>query len=95
MDIFVVLCLWNGALMRNSTTKAMLTDDAKLESFINNALIPMVKGLAGQPGLGGYEIFNEPEGSVYTGTKSSNPCFDTVGLDNSGAGWAGAYLTME
>lgn len=95
LDIFVTFALWNGALMRNSTTKKMLTDDSKVQSWIQNALIPMVNGLKYEHALAGWEIFNEPEGSVYADRKDSEPCFDTQKLKGTGAGWAGAYLEMK
>ena len=73
----------------------MLTDDAKLQTYIQKALIPMVEGLKGEPGLGGWEIMNEPEGSLKVGQADSEPCFDTTKLAGSGAGWAGGYLEIK
>ena len=55
--------LWNGALMRQQKTKDLYYDDAKLQSYIDNALIPMVNGLKDHPALAAWEIINEPEGN--------------------------------
>ena len=58
-NVFIHLCLWNGAVLRNNNTISLFTDEQKLDSFIQNALTPMVKGLANEPGIGSYEIMNE------------------------------------
>ena len=39
-----------------------LTQKSYTEAYINNALIPMVKSLKGNPGVMAWEVFNEPEG---------------------------------
>ena len=44
-NVFIVLTLWNGALMRNDRYKNLFSDSAKLDSFIDNALTPLVEGL--------------------------------------------------
>lgn len=94
LDIFVIFNLWNGAVLKNQTTIAMLKSDAKLNTYIKKALIPMVQGLKGIPSVAGWEIFNEPELSVIPGQYNSEPCFDTRRLSGSGAGWAGQTFTM-
>ena len=77
LDIMVIFTLWNGAVLKNPKTIAMLKDDAKLNSYIKNALTPMVQGLKGIPSVAGWEIFNEPEGSLIPGHRDAEPCFDT------------------
>merc|ERR1719469_1437173 len=46
-NVFVTLCLWNGALMRNDKYKQLYFSEDKLNSFIAKALIPLVEGLKG------------------------------------------------
>ena len=75
---------------------ALFNDDAKIQSWINNALIPMVQGLKGIPSVAGWEIFNEPEGGLNVGY-DPEPCFDSTKLGPAGAGWnpGGKFLTMK
>jgi mannan endo-1,4-beta-mannosidase len=103
LNLLVVLCLWNAAVLPNSRGAYGLIADAsadssgrancsRLQSYIERVLTPMVSALADEPALGAWEILNEPEGSVATGitSASGNLCFDTKVLDGSGAGWAQA-----
>ena len=94
-NVFVTLTLVNGALMRNQNIKDLFTHEDKLQSFIDNAVSPLISALSEYPSLLAYEIINEPEGSILSGEKNENPCFNTTGLANSGAGWAGTGLKME
>ena len=56
----------------------------------------MATALAGEAGLGAWEIINEPEGSLRLTSDPSNPCYDTDAvLRNTGAGWAGHSFTMQ
>ena len=50
----MTLCLWNGALMRNQKVVDMVRDADKTQSFIDNALTPLVEALAGRNGLGAW-----------------------------------------
>jgi hypothetical protein len=66
-DIGLILCLWSFDMLRESHAVAernrrFLLTDSLAESYINNALIPMVDSLQGHPGIIAWEIFNEPEG---------------------------------
>ncbi len=47
--------------------KYILTTDDGLNSYIENALIPMVDSLKEHPGIIAWEIFNEPEGMTEVG----------------------------
>ncbi|XP_067664085.1 mannan endo-1,4-beta-mannosidase-like [Haliotis asinina] len=96
-NVLVFLCLWNGAVNQGSHAHldGLIRDTNKLQSYINKALVPMVKGLAGLPGLGGWEVINEPEGVLMPDVANSDPCFDTTHLKNSGAGWAGKLYKYD
>lgn len=68
--VTLVLCLWSfdmenpkeiSAQQLRRNTK-LLTDTRYTNNYINHALIPMVKGLKGHPGVVTWEIFNEPGG---------------------------------
>lgn len=76
-----------------SRLAGLIKDPVKLQSYIDNALIPMVKAFKNEPGLGGWDIINEPAGEMIPGVSSDNPCDDTSALVNSGMGWAGELYT--
>ncbi len=69
-DVSVILCLWSFDMLNinkeephlAARARDLLTKQANLDMYINNALIPMVKSLKGHPAIGAWEIFNEPEG---------------------------------
>lgn len=93
-NVLIFFALWNGAEPFSSNLKGIINDELKLQSYIDNALIPMVKALKDETALGGWEIINEPEGSVATGDQTNDPCTDTTGLSNSGANWSGNSASM-
>jgi len=68
-DIGLLLTLWSFDMLRNSNgttnvnrSKAILTDSVKMQTYINNALIPMVTALKDHKAVLAWEVFNEPEG---------------------------------
>jgi len=93
-NIFVILCLWNGAVKPQQMIH-LFSDDKKLDSYIEKVLKPLVAGLKDKKALAAYDIINEPEGSVTTGAKDSNPCYDTNILVGTGANWAGSNIPMK
>ena len=44
-NIFVTLVLWNGATMPERELIDLIYDDSKLDSYINNVLVPVVRAL--------------------------------------------------
>ncbi|KAK3093082.1 hypothetical protein FSP39_010853, partial [Pinctada imbricata] len=97
-NILVFLCLWNAAVKQSFHKRldGLIKDTNKLQSYINNALVPMVQALKNETALGGWDIINEPAGEMMSDVQSSDPCQDTTFLKNSGAGWAGSlYKAVE
>jgi len=73
-DIGLILCLWSFDMQRIglpaeilARNKNILTTDDGLNSYIENALIPIVDSTKEHPGIIAWEIFNEPEGMTEIG----------------------------
>ena len=47
-DILVTVVLWNGAVYPSERLIDLMWDDSKLDTYISNALKPMVKALSGK-----------------------------------------------
>ncbi len=60
-NIMIILCLFDFHLVSISNREQLVKDPGKTDTYINNALIPMVQRYADQCNLIAYEIFNEPE----------------------------------
>nr|KAG5700876.1 hypothetical protein BaRGS_012283 [Batillaria attramentaria] len=71
----------------------LIRDDDKLQSYIDNALIPWVRSVKDHPALGGWDIINEMEGVIMINLTDSDPCFDTHFLSPQHSSWAGSFYT--
>jgi len=81
--VMVMPCLWSFDMTNDGTAGAgpyaglhadLIQDAARTQSYIDNALVPMLERLASAPNLFAWEIINEPEWSVLGNTD------ETVGL---------------
>ncbi len=67
--VFVVPSLWSFDMLKdndfrqppNEKNYQLLTDESVLQSYIDQALVPMVTALKGHSQLFAWELFNEPE----------------------------------
>lgn len=68
-NIKIQICLWSFDMLKggqwnvnSARNKRILTEDIALQSYLDNALIPLVNSIGNHSGLYAWEIFNEPEG---------------------------------
>ncbi len=65
----IQICLWSFDMLKgsqwnvnSSRNKKIITQEAYLQAYLNNALLPLVNTVGNHAGLYAWEIFNEPEG---------------------------------
>ncbi|NLG19396.1 MAG: cellulase family glycosylhydrolase [Fibrobacter sp.] len=72
-NVMVMPCLWSFDMTKDFTSTAgkyagmhadLIQDTAKTRSYLNNALIPMIKRFANTCNLLAWEVINEPEWSI-------------------------------
>ncbi len=72
-EIMIMPCLWSFDMCKDSRESAgeyagnhqeLLTDSAKMESYLQKCFLPMVKRYANQCNLFAWEVCNEPEWSL-------------------------------
>jgi len=94
-NILVTIVLWNGAMQRTQNVLNLMTNTAKLQTYLDKFLVPVLNGIKNHPALFAVEVINELEGIVDAGKSNSEPCFDTTPLKGSGAGWDNKYVSMK
>jgi hypothetical protein len=65
--IMVSMCLWSFDMLQDqgndrARNKRLLEDASITQSYIDNALIPILKEIGDHPAVMSWEVFNEPEG---------------------------------
>ncbi|KAK7466625.1 hypothetical protein BaRGS_00037282 [Batillaria attramentaria] len=70
--------------------EGLIKDTHKLQTYLDNALIPWVQAVKDHPALGGWDIINEIEGFITPGGSSSDPC-----VNPTSGGWAGHLYTAR
>ncbi|XP_046582032.1 mannan endo-1,4-beta-mannosidase-like isoform X1 [Haliotis rubra] len=95
-NVLVFFCLWNAAVKQNhANMDGLIKDMTKLQSYLDNALIPWVKAVKDEPAMGGWDIINEMEGEMKKNMASTDPCYDTTILAHKGTGWAGQLYSPQ
>ncbi len=68
-EIVISMCLWSFDMLQDqgqnrAHTRGILEDAVKTQTYIDNALIPILEKIGDHPAIMTWEIFNEPEGMV-------------------------------
>lgn len=68
--ILIMPCLWSFDMLQEQAemdpirNKQFLEDNSAVESYLDNALTPMIERVGKHPAVVAWEVFNEPEGMV-------------------------------
>ncbi|VEN64013.1 unnamed protein product [Callosobruchus maculatus] len=93
-NVFVFITLWT----LEGTPKPMMHlyyQEDRLQSYLDRVLKPLVVALRDKKALAGWDLVNEPMGSISQTQVDPNPCYDTTHLKDSGAGWAGKTIDFR
>ncbi|RED95282.1 discoidin domain-containing protein [Marinoscillum furvescens] len=67
-NLMISMCLWSFDMLQNNQQqdpermKKLLEREENVQSYVDNALIPILRRLGDHPAVMTWEIFNEPEG---------------------------------
>ena len=81
--MLICLSLWSHDMLSNGgqnldNIQSMLADSAAARAYIDNALIPLVRGLKDHPAIACWEIFNEPEGMLPGGWTNRTTTYPAI-----------------
>ncbi|XP_052788311.1 mannan endo-1,4-beta-mannosidase-like [Mya arenaria] len=97
-NILVTISLWNcAAIKKELPLYRMLTNVTVLQSYLDNALTPLVQALGSEVSLAVWEVMNEPEGCMAVGIEDKKePCYDTTSLHIwDFADWTGLSIPLS
>ncbi|XP_054161757.1 mannan endo-1,4-beta-mannosidase-like [Oppia nitens] len=75
-NVFIMFTIFCTSIFK--TDDGFITDESKIQSYIEKALKPMVEGVKGKKALFAWELMNEPEGGmdIWHPDSDKHTCFD-------------------